>query len=98
MRRCFRGIFGPVRKVPPKERCNLGRFGVVVGDGVDGVHGGGWAGNRDDRKSELLFFSRFWTRNRATPQTADRHFRNQQLVSDWGEIGHRIGETLTACH
>jgi hypothetical protein len=35
-------ISGPVRKVPPKERFNLGLFGVVVGDGVDGVHGGGW--------------------------------------------------------
>jgi hypothetical protein len=34
-------IPGPVRKVPPEERCNLGRFGVLVGDGVDGVHGGG---------------------------------------------------------
>jgi hypothetical protein len=27
-------IPGPVRKVLPKERCNLGRFGVVVGDGL----------------------------------------------------------------
>jgi hypothetical protein len=44
---------GPVRKVPPEERCNLGRFGVVVGDGVDGVHGGGWTENRDDRKKKV---------------------------------------------
>jgi hypothetical protein len=44
-----------VRKVPPKERCNFGRFGVV-GDGVDGVHGGGWAENRKKSSSELLFF------------------------------------------
>jgi hypothetical protein len=43
----------PVRKVPPEERCNLGRFGVVVGDGVDGVHGGGWTENRDDRKKKV---------------------------------------------
>jgi hypothetical protein len=42
-----------VRKVPPKERCNLGRFGVVVCDGVDGVHGGGWAENRDDCKKKV---------------------------------------------
>jgi hypothetical protein len=42
-----------VRKVPPEERCNLGRFGVVVGDGVDGVHGGGWTENRDDRKKKV---------------------------------------------
>jgi hypothetical protein len=39
----------------------------VVGDGVDGVHGGGWAENRDDRKKKVaqsyFFFSRFWTRN-----------------------------------
>jgi hypothetical protein len=34
-------IPGPVRKVYPKERCNLDRFGVVVGDRIGGVHGGG---------------------------------------------------------
>jgi hypothetical protein len=51
-------IPGPVHKVLPKGRCNLGRFGVVVGDGVDGDHGSGWAENRDDNEkssSELLF-------------------------------------------
>jgi hypothetical protein len=41
------------RAVPPKERCNLGRFGVVMGDGVDGVHGGGWTENRDDHKKKV---------------------------------------------
>jgi hypothetical protein len=46
-------IPGPVRKVPPEERCNLGRFDVVVGDGVDGVHGGEWTENRDDRKKKV---------------------------------------------
>jgi hypothetical protein len=39
----------------------------VVGDGVDGVHGGGWTENRDDRKKivaqSYFLFSRFWTRN-----------------------------------
>jgi hypothetical protein len=60
-------IPGPVRKVPPEESCNLGRFGVVVGVGVDGVHGGGWTENRDDCKKivaqSYFLFSRFWTRN-----------------------------------
>jgi hypothetical protein len=36
----------PVRKVQPKGRCTLGGFDVVVGHGMDGVHGGGWAENR----------------------------------------------------
>jgi hypothetical protein len=59
---------GPVRKVLPKERCNLGRFGVVVGDGVDGVHGGGRAENHDDNEkssSELLFFRVFGQESRS---------------------------------
>jgi hypothetical protein len=43
-----------VRKVPPKERCNSSRFGVVVGDGVDGVHGGRWAENRAALGGHLL--------------------------------------------
>jgi hypothetical protein len=59
-------IHGPRRKNVSKRRSNLARFGVVVGDGVDGVHGGGWAENGGDgwRQgwAELLFFSRFWTR------------------------------------
>jgi hypothetical protein len=38
----------------------------MVGDGVDGVHGGGWAENRDDSEEKVaqsyFLFSRFWTR------------------------------------
>jgi hypothetical protein len=54
-----------VRRVLPKGPWNCGQLGVVVDDGVDGVHGAG-AENREIHKknvaSELLFFSRFWTR------------------------------------
>jgi hypothetical protein len=61
-------ISGAVRKVVPKGPWNCSQLGVVVDDGMDGVHGVG-AENREFHKkkvaSELLFFFRvksFWTR------------------------------------
>jgi hypothetical protein len=55
-----------VRRVLPKGPWNCGQLGVVVDDGVDGVHDVG-AENREFHKkkvaSELLFFSSsFWTK------------------------------------
>jgi hypothetical protein len=52
-------IPGAVRRILPKESWNCDQLGVVVDDGVDGVHGVG-AENREIHKkkvaSELLFF------------------------------------------
>jgi hypothetical protein len=54
-------IPGAMRRVLPKGFWNCGQLGVVIDDGVDGVHGVG-AENREFHKKkvapELLFFFR----------------------------------------